>query len=127
MNTICEIIKRDKATNKMDKAYGKIKRLSRLPKPRNRIVMDKNGQLILDEGKIMMKWKEYIEGLVEENNIFIKNITESNKDDIRSNITKIEFVKALHELKQGKTPEVGDIPAKLLKKKKYWVKLIWND
>lgn len=38
------------ATNKMNKAYyGKVKRLSRLPKTRNKIVKNKNGQLILDK------------------------------------------------------------------------------
>lgn len=56
-----------------------IKRLSRLPKPRSKIVKDRNGQLILDEGEIVTRWKEYIgdlyEGLLGENNINIENIT----------------------------------------------------
>jgi len=41
----------------MDRAYEMIKILSRLPRPRSKIVKDKNGQLILDEGETATKWK----------------------------------------------------------------------
>lgn len=38
--------------NRKDKPYGLIDRLSRLSKPRSKIVKDRNRQLILDEGEI---------------------------------------------------------------------------
>lgn len=91
----------------MDKAYGMIKRLLRLSKPRSKIVKDKNGQLILDE--------DLYEGLIGEYDMNIKNIIESNTEDIVSNTRKSAFVKALSELKLGKAAGVDDIPAELLK------------
>ncbi|XP_050527984.1 uncharacterized protein LOC126898081 [Daktulosphaira vitifoliae] len=65
MDITCENIKANMTANRMDKAYGMIKRLSRLPKPRSKIVKDMNGQLILDEGGIVTRWKEYIDDLYE--------------------------------------------------------------
>lgn len=115
MDLTCENIKMNMTANRMDKAYGIIKRLSRLPKPRSKIVKDKNGKLILEEGEITTRWKEYIEdlyeGLIGEDSMNIENITESNKDDVGPIITKDEFVKALRELKQGKAAGVDNIPA----------------
>lgn len=55
MDTTCEIIKRYMVTNKINEAYRKIKRLSRLPKPRSRVIKDWNEQLILDEVEIMTR------------------------------------------------------------------------
>ncbi|XP_050424191.1 craniofacial development protein 2-like [Adelges cooleyi] len=119
MDITCKNIKINMTANRMDKAYGMIKRLSRLPKPRSKIVKNRNGQLILDEGEIATRWKEYIEdlykGLIGEHDMNNENIIESNEEDIGPNITKSEFVKALSELKQGKATGVDDIPAELLK------------
>ncbi|XP_008184880.1 uncharacterized protein LOC103309928 [Acyrthosiphon pisum] len=104
--------------NRMDNVYGLIKRLSRLSKPRSKIVKDRNGQLILDEGEIATRWKEYIEDLYEGligEDMNIENIIEANKDDLGPIITKCEFTKALKELKQGKAAGIDNIPAELLK------------
>ncbi|KAL4142182.1 hypothetical protein QTP88_004691 [Uroleucon formosanum] len=119
MDLTCENIKMNMSANRMDKAYGMIKRLSRLPKPRSKIVKDGNGKLILDESEITTRWKEYIEdlykGLIGEDDKNIENITESNKEDIGPILIKDKFVKALRELKQGKAAGVDNIPAELLK------------
>jgi len=68
--------------------------LSKLPKPISKIVKDRNGQLMLDEGEIAMRWKEYIEnlykGLIGED-MNIENIIKSNKDDLGPIITKCKF------------------------------------
>jgi len=63
MDAICENNKANMTTNRMDKAYEIIKRLSRVPKLRSRIVKDKNGLLVIDKSKIVKRWKEYIEDL----------------------------------------------------------------
>jgi len=55
------------------------------------------------------------ERLIGGNNVNIKNITESNKEDIGQSITKSEIVKVLSELNQGKAEGVDDVPAELLK------------
>lgn len=93
----CENIKINMTTNRMDKAYGMIKRSSRLPKPRSKIVKDKNEQLILDESEIATRWKEYTEdlyeGLIGGNDMNIENITESNKEGIGPNIIKTNSLK----------------------------------
>uniref|UniRef100_A0A2S2QSL5 LINE-1 reverse transcriptase n=1 Tax=Sipha flava TaxID=143950 RepID=A0A2S2QSL5_9HEMI len=119
MDLTCENIKINTTANRMDKAYGIIKKLSRLLKPRSKIVKDRNGKLILEEGEITTRCKEYIEdlykGLKGEDDMNIENITESNKEDVGPIITKDEFVKALRELKQGKAAGVDNIPAELLK------------
>jgi hypothetical protein len=52
MGITCENIKMNMVANRMAKAYGMIKRLSRLPKPRSKLIKNKNEQLILDEDKI---------------------------------------------------------------------------
>jgi hypothetical protein len=63
--------------------------------------------------------KEYIEnlyeGLIGEDDMNFENITESNKEDVGPIITKIEFVKALRELKQDKAAGIDNISAELLK------------
>lgn len=48
MDITCE----NMTANRTDKAYGVIKRLPRLLKPKSKIIKDRNGQLILDEDKI---------------------------------------------------------------------------
>jgi hypothetical protein len=93
MDVTCENIKINMNANKMDKAYGMIKSLSRLPKPRSKIIKNRNGKLILDEDEIAKRWKEYIENLYE--GLIGENITESNKKDVGLIIRKIKFVKAL--------------------------------
>lgn len=119
MDLTCQNIKMNMTANRMDKAYGIIKKFSRLPKSRSKIVKDKNGKLILEEGEITSRWKEYIEdlykGLKCEDDMNIENIIETNKEDVGPFITKDEFVKALRELKQGKAAGVDNIPAELLK------------
>jgi len=56
MDLTHENIKMNMTANRMDKAYRIIKSLSRLPKPRSKIVKDRNGKLILEEGEITTKW-----------------------------------------------------------------------
>lgn len=113
MDITCENIRINITTNKVDETKRIIKRLSRVLKPRSKIVKDRIRKLILDEDEIVTRWKEYTrelyEGPIEENNINIENIIESNIEDIGTE----EFIKILNKLKQGKASGIYSIPEEL--------------
>ena len=77
------------------------------------VLKDRKGEIITEEKNIKERWKEYTEELYKKN-ATIKGIFTTTFVQEPA-ITKAEVANAIKEISSGKSPEINEIPAELIK------------
>ena len=80
------------------------------------VLKDKKREIITIEKDIKERWNEYTEELYKKDEI-IKEIFKATTSVQESAITEAKVANAIKEILSGKSPEIDEIPAKLIKAK----------
>lgn len=117
MTNKCAEIQRDITEGRSDKAYRNIKSMFRTTKPKNHGIMNKNGEIITENKGIVKRWKEYLEELYKEDegNPLLELERNNDIEEKPRPILRVEFDRAVQELKNNKTPGIDGIPSEVIK------------
>lgn len=100
-----------------DKAYKVIKTYFGVRKTKFSYIIDKDGNILIEEEKIADRWKEYVESLYEDNDTELLIQMQKDGDsqgNITSSILRSEFEYALKIMKANKAPGPDNISTELL-------------
>ena len=114
----CKSVEECITRGKIDRAYRKIKETFGDKKSSCMNIKSSDGKPVLGKEGKAERWKEYIEGLYQGNELegsILEREEEVNEDEIGDRILREEFDRALKDLSRNKAPGVDDIPAELLK------------
>ena len=76
---------------------------------------DSTGRLIIEEEEVKSTWKKYMEKLMNEENMWDRDVTTEQKEGPACKITEREVLNALRMMKQDKAPGLSGISVELLK------------
>lgn len=115
-----EEIEFDIQTNRIDKAYFRIKKMQSKSKTKSHIVKDKDGRVLFEIEKVAERWKEYIEELYHGEEAQIEDHYIEKEDTVEldfkgPDISGDEFNKALMDLNEKKACRNDAIPSQILK------------
>ena len=112
MNNQCNIIQKYNRNSKI--LYKPTKEITGRKTTKLCVLKDRKGEIITEEKNIKERWKKYTEELYKKN-ATIKGIFTSTTFVQEPAITKAEVANAIKEISSGKSPEINEIPAELIK------------
>ncbi|XP_060520837.1 uncharacterized protein LOC132698660 [Cylas formicarius] len=109
----CEEIEKLQSKHDGFNAHKRIKELTNKRNYNNNLLVDENGDIIMDTKEKLKVWKNYVEQLYEDQRD--EESSEYVCDDIGPEITKDEVEHIIKEMKTGKATGLDEIPAEVLK------------
>ncbi|KAL8610857.1 hypothetical protein ACOMHN_056712 [Nucella lapillus] len=101
-------------------AFKSLKTLSKIQQAKSSVIKDNNGSLLTEETEVLRRWTEYCQELynyeLKPDTSFLKNASNTNTEAKDSPILQEEVEKAVHSLKNDKSPVLDNTPAELLKR-----------
>ncbi|XP_025425707.1 craniofacial development protein 2-like [Sipha flava] len=99
---------------KIEEAYKTVKRFFGVRTLKNGAIENKEGEIIYEQEQVVDRWKEYIETLYKEEELFVTDLEKINDNEqdeeyVEYPILREEFDKALRDLKPKKAPGIDGI------------------
>ncbi|KAL4125923.1 hypothetical protein QTP88_010160 [Uroleucon formosanum] len=116
----CEEIDILMQMGKIEEAYKTVKRFFGVRTLKSGAIENKEGEIIYEQEQVVDRWKEYIEALYKEEELFVTDLEKINDNEqdeeyVKYPVLKEEFDKALRDLKPKKAPGIDGIQAELWK------------
>ncbi|KAI5640823.1 hypothetical protein NE865_06931 [Phthorimaea operculella] len=116
---MCTEIEDHLKNGKLDKAYGIIRSTFRKKGTKSSVILDENGQMLLNNADIAGRWKRYLEELYDGTGLDTNDIEQEAdvaSDDNGPEILRVEFDRALKCIQNGKAAGYDLIFIELIKK-----------
>jgi len=101
--------------NNPKRAYEVVNSLRKEFRPRQCNAKDDKGRLLTNIADILQRWKEYTEGLYNENTSQVNQVDKSTDSEPLPPILETEVAEAIRHLPKGKATGYDELPAELLK------------
>uniref|UniRef100_A0A8D8YQU9 Craniofacial development protein 2 n=1 Tax=Cacopsylla melanoneura TaxID=428564 RepID=A0A8D8YQU9_9HEMI len=113
----CQEVEASMALGKIDIAYKTIKKNFEEVKPTVKNIRNKDEEILIEDGKIADRWKEYLENLYRSynENVELGIPAASEENNLGDPILRSEFDLAVKLMKNNKTPGVDNINSELIK------------
>ena len=105
----------EKAGNNSKKVYSLVKELTQKSSARSDVINDKSGATLTESADIKTRWVEYCSELYEQKNAEEPTVTDPDDLECEPPPLLDEIRKAVHEIRNGKSPGYDDIPGELWK------------
>ena len=117
INEICQQIEANSITNSIKDLYQGVKNLTRKFRPRIDVIKDENSKMLSESREVKDRWKTYCKKLyIRKNNLPTNSIiSHSTSDNEEPPPSYSEIEKAIHDIKNGKSPGHDDVVAESVK------------